>query len=105
MTDKRFWLVSLEYDGEQRFVRDNYLIGEKSMSNQEVVNLLNEQHETIERLKQNVEELLSVNVEEELLKENEQLKERNDFLRKQLDRVCIDNETMGDKLKQIGRIL
>ena len=40
-----------------------------------------------------------------LAEENEQLKERNDFLRKQLDRVCIDNETMGDKLKQIGRIL
>ncbi len=45
MTAKRFWLVSLEYDGEQRFVRDNNLIGEKSMSNQEVVDLLNELHE------------------------------------------------------------
>ena len=38
------------------------------------VDLLNEQHETIGRLKQNIDELLSVNVEEELLKENEQLK-------------------------------
>ena len=36
--------------------------------------LLNEQHETIQRLKQNIDELLSVDIEEELLKENEQLK-------------------------------
>ena len=71
----------------------------------DVCDLLNMQHKTIQRLNQNIEELLSVDIEEELLKENEQLKERNDFLRKQLDRVCIDNETMGDKLKQIGRIL
>ena len=40
-----------------------------------------------------------------LHEENIQLKERNEFLKKQLDRVCIDNETMGDKLKKIGRIL
>jgi hypothetical protein len=41
---------------------------------EECCNLLNEQHETIERLKQNVDELLSINVEEELLKETEQLR-------------------------------
>lgn len=40
-----------------------------------------------------------------LHEENIQLKERNEFLKKQLDRVCIDNEEMGDKLKKIGRIL
>jgi hypothetical protein len=40
-----------------------------------------------------------------LHEENNQLKERNEFLKKQLDRVCIDNEEMGDKLKKIGRIL
>ena len=40
----------------------------------DVCDLLNEQQETIHRLKQNIDELLSVNVEEELLKENEQLK-------------------------------
>ena len=51
MTDKRFWLVSLEYNGEQRFVRDNNLIGEKSMSNQEVVDLLNILSEENEKLK------------------------------------------------------
>ena len=37
--------------------------------------VLNEQHETIQRLKQNIDELLSVNVEEELLKENEYIKQ------------------------------
>jgi len=41
----------------------------------------------------------------ELADENEQLKQRNEFLKKQLDRVCDENEIMGDKLKQIGRML
>ena len=50
MTEKRYWLISLNYDGEQRFVKDNGLIGEKSMSNQEVVDKLNEQEETIQEL-------------------------------------------------------
>lgn len=40
-----------------------------------------------------------------LAEENEQLKKRNEFLKKQLDRVCSENEMMGDKLKKIGRIL
>lgn len=48
---KRFYLVSVEYDGEQRFVRDNSLIGEKSMTNKEVVDALNDFSEEIERLK------------------------------------------------------
>jgi hypothetical protein len=55
-----------------------------------------------------VNEMLSMdfsNSEHELLKENEQLKKRNEFLKKQLDRVCSENEMMGDKLKKIGRIL
>ena len=43
---------------------------------EECCNLLNKQHETIQRLKQNITELLSVDIEEELLKENEQLKEQ-----------------------------
>lgn len=42
---------------------------------EECCNLLNEQHETIQRLQQNIDELLSVNVEEELLEENKQLRE------------------------------
>lgn len=45
----------------------------------DVCDLLNKQHETIQRLQQNIDELLSVNVEKELLEENEQLKEENKF--------------------------
>lgn len=40
-----------------------------------------------------------------LVEENEQLKQRNNFLKKQLDRVCSENEIMGDKLKKIERTL
>ena len=58
----------VEYEDYQAFV--------DSMLGDEVVKLLNEQHETINRLKQNIDELLSVDIEEELLKENEQLKEQ-----------------------------
>ena len=43
---------------------------------EECCNLLNEQHETIQRLKQNIDELMQLDVEEELLKENEQLKQQ-----------------------------
>ena len=51
MIEKRFWLTSIVYDGEQRFVRDNSLIGEKSMSNNEVVDLLNSLSDENEQLK------------------------------------------------------
>ena len=40
----------------------------------DVCDLLNRQHETIQRLNENIDELLSVNVEEKLLEENESLK-------------------------------
>ena len=43
---------------------------------EECCNLLNEQYETIQRLQQNIDELLSVSVEKELLEENEQLKKQ-----------------------------
>ena len=48
---------------------------------EECCDLLNEQHETIQRLKQNIDELLSVDIEEELLKKNEQLRKENKKLR------------------------
>ena len=69
MTYKRF---TGEFDKQYSGVYDD---GEQ-LTNFEVVDLLNEQHETIQRLKQNITELLSVDIEEELLKENEQLKEK-----------------------------
>lgn len=48
----------------------------KELSAYDVLEILNEQHETIQRLKQNITELLSVDIEEELLKENKELKEQ-----------------------------
>lgn len=65
MTEKRFWLVPLDYYGEQRFVRDNNMIGEKSISNGEVVDLLNKFQEL------SINDLKRI---EELEKENNHLK-------------------------------
>lgn len=56
----------------------------------DVCSLLNEQHETIEQLKQNITELLSVDIEEELLKENEQLKKQIEELKFDLKMAKID---------------
>lgn len=77
MTAKRFWFVPLDYHGECRFVRDNNQIGEKSMSNQEVVDTLNKFQE------------LSIND----LKQIEQLKKENEELKKSVKRQqCSNNE-------------
>lgn len=48
--------------------------------------------QTIHRLKQNIDELLSVNVEEELLKENEQLKNENAKMKKELSLLAEFNQ-------------
>ena len=76
MTEKRFWLSPIVYDGEQRFVRDKSLIGEKSMSNNEVVDLLNELSDENEQLKQDKINLHRVMSRDRIryLNENEQLK-------------------------------
>ena len=69
----------------------------------DLMDLLNEQHETIQRLKQNIDELLSVNVEEELLKENEQLKKAYAQLKHRhslLHDVCIDAECDRDSYRK-----
>ena len=50
---------------------------------EEIVDLLNEQHEQIERLKGNFRALEEVKCE--LADENEQLKQRNEFLKKRCD--------------------
>jgi len=73
-----------ESDFEEKLEYQNYKAFEDSMMGDEVVNRLNEQHETIQRLKQNIDELLSVDIEEKLLKENEQLKKENYELHKRL---------------------
>ena len=65
--------------------------------------VLNEQHETIQRLKQNITELLSVDIEEELLKENEQLKQAYTQLKHRhslLHDVCIDAECDRDSYRK-----
>ena len=49
---------------------------------------LNTQNETIERLKQNIDELMQIDIEEDLLKENKQLKQSNERLLKMLDNVA-----------------
>ena len=69
----------------------------------DVCDLLNMQHETIQRLNQNVDELLSVNIEEELLKENEQLKKAYAQLKHRhslLHDVCIDAECDRDSYRK-----
>ena len=92
MTEKRFWLSPIVYDGEQRFVRDKSLIGEKSMSNNEVVDLLNELSEENEKLKKDCSNLIDDNTEyvaeiNQMHKENEQLKADKqsliDFIKKE----------------------
>ena len=75
MTDKRFTIKEIDNFSYGIKVTDVILDNDGiELPQSTVCDLLNEQHETIGRLKQNIDELLSVNVEEELLKENEQLK-------------------------------
>ena len=64
----------------------------------DVCDLLNEQHETIQRLNQNVDELLFVNVEKELLEENEQLKQDRNALIHLLENQSMIIEELHSKL-------
>jgi uncharacterized coiled-coil protein SlyX len=80
-----------ESDFEEKLEYQNYKAFEDSMMGDEVVNRLNEQHETIQRLKQNITELSSVDIEEELLKENEQLKQR-------IKELEIENQGQSDAI-------
>ena len=70
-TFSRFWIV-----------RENW---ERKLNANDVVDLLNEQHEQIERLKQNFRALEEVKCE--LADENEQLKQRNNRQYEQLGRL------------------
>ena len=108
MTTKRFELAYADYDWWAICDKENPT--ELGISGEDVVVLLNEQHETIEQLKSKIKREIGHNQRLhkdncELTKENKQLKKRNEFLKKQLDRVCSENEMMGNKLKKIGRIL
>lgn len=82
MTTKRFTILEDTNGGLDNVLETMVKDNGKFLTHKECCDLLNNLHE-----------------------ENNQLKERNEFLKKQLDRVCIDNEEMGDKLKKIGKIL
>lgn len=74
MSEKRFTMVCMGEDLVE--LNDNGIY--KVFNDTELEKLLNELHE-----------------------ENIQLKERNEFLKKQLDSVCIDNEIMRGKLNKL----
>lgn len=97
MTNKRYivdccevmdtWKGEFGKPSEQEIRENDYFIvgiAHEQREAEDFCDLLNEQHETIHRLKENIDELLSVNFEEELLEENRQLKERN---KKRLQRL------------------
>ena len=81
MTEKRFFILTdVEYD-IRPCIRDRLfeikdIYGDYKYDDlEEICKTLNEQYETIQRLKDNIDELMKIDVEEDLLKENEQLKE------------------------------
>lgn len=79
MTEKRYTTMWKSETTFSRFwiVRENW---ERKLNANDVVDLLNEQHEQIERLKGNFRALEEVKCE--LADENEELKQRNEFLKK-----------------------
>ena len=79
MTEKRYTTMWKPETTFSRFwiVRENW---ERKLNANDVVDLLNEQHEQIERLKGNFRALEEVKCE--LADENEKLKQRNEFLKK-----------------------
>jgi len=83
MTERFKWDT---IDGDVIFYEEDAV-----MDYDDVVDLLNEQHETIQRLKDNIDELLSVRIEEDLLKENEQLKS-------EIEELENENEILKGKL-------
>ena len=84
MTEKRFERI---YEDVDVFCRDHNAKGVSQLIEREdydkIVDLLNEQHEQIERLKGNFRALDEVKCE--IAEENEQLKQRNEFLKKRCD--------------------
>ena len=81
MTKKRFERIYADVDV---FCRDHNAKGVSQLIERDdydrIVDLLNEQHEQIERLKGNFRALEEVKCE--LAEENEELKQRNEYLKK-----------------------
>ena len=102
MTDKRF-TINMEDECIDDAKNEIFIDFNDKIDFYQLCELLNEQHETIERLKQNVEELLSVSVEKELFEENEQLKQAYTQLKHRhslLHDVCIDAECDRDSYRK-----
>ena len=83
MTENKRFTITQDFEEHHRQIRDNGHIIMGCFVEQQaevIVNLLNEQHEQIERLKGNFRALEEVKCE--LAEENEKLKQRNEFLKK-----------------------
>ena len=78
--------VISEKEFDEKEMYDGYTAFEDSMTGKEIVGLLNEQHEQIERLKQNFRALDEVKCE--LADENEQLKTENTMLKEHQNINC-----------------
>ena len=96
MTEKRFHLCTVVYEGEVRTVRDNSLIGEKSLSSQEVVDLLNSFNEQHQLMKE---------VLQEKIDENEQLKSELSEKDIQLDFLKDENQHMRNLVNEKERLV
>ena len=85
MTENKRFTITQDFEEHHKQIRDNGHIIMGCFVEQQaevIVNLLNEQHEQIERLKGNFRALDEVKCE--LAEENEQLKQQNEFLK----RIC-----------------
>ena len=83
MTENKRFTITQDFEEHHRQIRDNGHIIMGCFVEQQaevIVNLLNEQHEQIERLKGNFRALDEVKCE--LADENEELKQQNEFLKK-----------------------
>ena len=86
MTENKRFTITQDFEEHHRQIRDNgYIIMGCFIEQQAevIVNLLNEQHEQIERLKDNFRALDEVKCE--LADENEQLKQHNTELINKID--------------------
>ena len=93
-------LLNELYKENQQLKMETEELNEDAMSYQ---TLYEQQKQTIQRLKQNIDELLSVNVEEELLEENKQLKQAYTQLKHRhslLHDECIDAECDRDSYRK-----
>ena len=99
MTEKRFYLLNYNNHPIYDSLNDKEYNAQFKKQRENLCDLLNEQHETIQRLKQNIDELIQIDVEEDLLKENKQLKEQ--LSEAKADEKQLGISFMGYKMKLI----